>query len=314
MDICCVGIVCADILGKPVDGLPERGKLKYIDNLVMQIGGCAANLAVGAAKLSASCGIVAALGKDGFGDFIGKTLKAAGVETKGIMRISAATSASFVAIDSKGERTILHNPGANGVFTAADIDLNFVAKAKYLFIAGTFLMPAFDGGECEKLLRFAKGKGLICCMDTAWDSTGAWLKKIGGSLKYLDWFMPSFDEAKEMSGESEPPKIAAAFKRMGAKNIVVKLGKDGCYVEPENAAGFYSPTFKGPVADTSGAGDSFCAGFITALSKGWDLKKCAEFANAVGTCCVSKIGTTAGIKSMDETLEFIGRTEREKRA
>lgn len=305
MDVACVGVVCADILGKPVDGLPERGKLKYIDDLVMQIGGCAANLAIDAAKLSASCGIAAAVGRDGFGDFIGKALKDSGVDIRGLKQTSAPTSASFVAIDSKGERTILHNPGANGVFTAADIDFSFVARAKYLFVAGTFLMPAFDGGECEKLLRFAKDKGLVCCMDTAWDSTGAWMRKIGCNLKYLDWFMPSFDEAAQMSGEKDAPRIAAVFKRLGVKNIVIKLGADGCYVEAQNAGGFYSPAFKCDVADTSGAGDSFCAGFVTALSKGWNLKACAEFANAVGACCVSKIGTTAGVMNMEETLEFI---------
>jgi sugar/nucleoside kinase (ribokinase family) len=96
------------------------------------------------------------------------------------------------------------------------------------------------------------------------------------------------------------------FRTKGAKNIVIKLGKDGCYVKPEYDQGFYTPTYLDvEVIDTSGAGDAFCAGFLTGLAKGWDIRECARFANAVGTHCVMAIGTTTGIKTLEQIVSFM---------
>jgi sugar/nucleoside kinase (ribokinase family) len=143
-------------------------------------------------------------------------------------------------------------------------------------------------------------------MDTAWDSKGQWIRKIESSLKYLDWFMPSYDEAREMSGQTNPEEIAHFFNSKGVKNVIIKLGNEGCFVKPVNEKGYSVPAFiKVKAVDTSGAGDSFCAGFIAGLYKGWEIAECAKFANAVGAHCIMKIGTTAGIKPIEETLEFI---------
>jgi sugar/nucleoside kinase (ribokinase family) len=109
-----------------------------------------------------------------------------------------------------------------------------------------------------------------------------------------------------LAEKSNREDMAEVFSSMGVKNTVVKLGCKGCYVKPENEKGFYAPSFENAkVMDTSGAGDSFCAGFITGLAKGWDYRSCATFANAVGTHCVIEIGTTKGIKSLAEIASFI---------
>ncbi len=311
-EVVCVGILCADVLAKPVDRLPDKGKLGLIDNLHLRIGGCGANVAVDLAKIGIDTTIIGKIGKDGFGEFLQKTLEDEKVDGKGLtIDRTTPTSASMVMIDTGGERTILHCLGANGTFSYEDIDMDIVKKSKILFIAGAFLMPSFDGAGTEKLLKEAKQAGVLCCLDTAWDSTGQWMRKIKGALPYLDWFMPSFDEARELSGRTVPSEMADFFHAKGVKNVIIKLGKEGCFVKPENEKGFTVPTYTDIKAvDTSGAGDAFCAGFVTGLSKGWAIGRCAKFANAIGTQCVMQIGTTAGIKSMGETLEFMDRYEK----
>jgi sugar/nucleoside kinase (ribokinase family) len=306
-EVACVGILCADVLAKPVDSLPEKGKLELVDKLQLQIGGCAANVAVDLSKIGIDTSIVGKIGDDGFGRFLLETLKNEKVDVLGLkVDRSVPTSASMVMIDSGGERSILHCLGSNGTFSYEDINFNVIKNSKILFIAGTFLMPEFDGTGAERLLKEAKQAGVLCCSDTAWDSTGQWMKKIEAMLKYLDWFMPSYDEANKLSEKSDPEEMAEVFLSKGAKNVLIKLGKDGCFVKPENHKGLFVPTYKDiKVVDTSGAGDSFCAGFVAGLSKGWDIEKCAKFANAVGAQCVMQIGTTTGIKSMSETLEFM---------
>ncbi len=306
-EVACVGILCADVLSKPVDRLPEKGKLDLIDELQLQIGGCASNAAIDLARIGIKTVVVGKIGNDGFGKYIQDTLKSEKVDVSGLkVDGTVATSASVVTISGDGERSILHCLGSNAKFAFEDINLDIIKNSKILFIAGTFLMPQFDGSGAERLLKIAKKYGILCCMDTAWDSTGQWMKKVECCLQYLDWFMPSYEEARELSGKVDPSDIAQDFISRGTKNVVIKLGEQGCYVRPQNGNGFYSPAFNNiKVMDTSGAGDSFCAGFLTGLVKGWELRKTARFANAVGAHCVMEIGTTSGIKTMKEILNFM---------
>ncbi|MBX3255335.1 MAG: carbohydrate kinase family protein [Chitinophagaceae bacterium] len=305
--IVCTGILCADILGKTINDLPAKGKLSLADEISMQVGGCAANVAIGMAKLGFPPAIIGRIGQDGLGNFIRGTLLDMHVNMEGLkMDGEYSTAASMVMIDASGERTIIHAMGANAAFCFNDIQLDIVKQAKLLLIAGTFLMPSFDGEGTQMLLRYANENGVICCMDTAWDATGEWLHKIEPALQYLDWFMPSYDEAVELSGKKIPSRIAQFFLERGVKNVVIKLGNEGCFVQEGDNRGYLVPSYKNVVAvDSSGAGDSFCAGFITGLNQGWPVRDCAVFANAVGAHCVMKIGTTAGITSMQEILDFI---------
>jgi sugar/nucleoside kinase (ribokinase family) len=306
-DIVCVGILVADVLGKPVDSLPEKGKLGLVEKMSLQIGGCAANVVIDLARLGLKSTIIGKIGEDNFGRFLLDTLNSEKVNVSGLkLDKDVSTSASMVMISGDGERSILHSFGANAVFCFEDIDLDIVKKSKILLIAGTFLMPGFDGEGTRRLLKFAKENNVLCCMDTAWDSKGQWLKKIESSLGYLEWFMPSYDEAREMSNLTDPAEIAEFFCSKGVKNVIIKLGNEGCFVKPENVKGYKVPAFdKVKVIDTSGAGDSFCAGFIAGLSNGWDIAECANFANAVGAHCIMQIGTTTGIRSIEETKEFM---------
>jgi sugar/nucleoside kinase (ribokinase family) len=109
-----------------------------------------------------------------------------------------------------------------------------------------------------------------------------------------------------MSGKKTPEEIAHFFHSKGVKNVIIKLGHEGCFVKHADEKGYQVPAFnKVKAIDTSGAGDSFCAGFIAGLYMGWDIPLCAKFANAVGAHCIMQIGTTAGIKSIEETLRFM---------
>lgn len=306
-EIVCVGILCVDALAKPVDGLPEKGKLKLVDSITLQIGGCAANVSISLAKIGLEASVIGRIGNDRLGEILMDTLKSEKVDVKGLkVDPSVSTAASLVMISNDSERSIVHSMGANRYFCFEDIDLEIIRNSRILLIAGTFLMPAFDGNGTEKLLKFASGNKVLCCLDTAWDSTGEWMNKIEICLPYLDWFMPSYEEACKLSGKKDLKEMAQLFLLKGVKNVVIKLDKQGCFIMPQNEIGFMVPSYnKIDVKDSSGAGDSFCAGFIAGLYNQWDLRKCARFANAVGAHCVMEIGTTTGIKTMDQVLAFM---------
>lgn len=311
-DVVCVGIACADVLVKPISRFPERGKLSLVEELTLQAGGCALNAAIDLARLGVATTIVSKVGDDGFGRYLLETLQKEEVDTRGVVvDPSTPTSASVVLIDEVGERSIVHLLGTNARFTAGDIDLEVVRSSRVLFIAGTFLMPLFDGEGTLSLSRMAREANVTVCMDTAWDSSGQWLRKIEGVLPYLHWFMPSYEEAKALSGHDHPEAIARFFIARGVENVVIKLGEKGCYVAStaENAA-FYAPSYRlERVVDTSGAGDAFCAGFIAGLLSGFDIDRCARFANAVAAHCIMEIGTTRGVKERETILRFMNENQ-----
>ena len=308
-DVTCVGIFVADCIAKPVTGLPEPGKLTQIDSLNLYTGGCAMNAGADMKKLGANIALMGMVGDDGFGTFLLEEIKKLGLSTDGI-KISKEhpTSASVVTIDESGERSFLHCVGANGAFTESDVNYDVIRDSKVVFVAGTMLMPNFDGEPCAKFLKKCKEMGKITVLDSAWDNSGRWMDVIRPCMPYIDYFIPSIDEAKMFAdGREELKDIADYFFDLGAKHVAIKVGKDGCYVrETKESEGVIMPTYLGykPV-DTTGAGDSFCSGFLYGLTHGMSMTESAQFANAVATHCVMEVGASTGIKSYQEIKKFM---------
>jgi len=313
IDVACIGIFVADVIAKPVDSIPKPGLLERIDSISTYSGGCAMNAGVDMAKIGLKTAVLGKMGNDSFGAFLREELVKYGVETGGVaIDDNAQTSASVVISASNGERSFLHCVGANATFCYADVNWDIVEKSRIVFVAGTMLMDAFDGADCARVLKRCKEMGKITVLDTAWDSKGRWMQVLAPCMPYIDVFMPSIDEAIELAGgETDPKKIADYFFSLGVGKVVIKLGSKGCYLrEEESAEGIVVPCYKVTAVDTTGAGDSFCAGFLTGMAKGLSFADCGKFANAVGAHCVQAMGASTGIRSFAEIQAFI--EEREK--
>jgi len=310
-DVTCVGILVADAIARTVDGLPESGKLQLIDKIELFTGGCATSAAIDMSRLGLNVAIMGKIGNDGFGKFMATALKDEKVNIEGLkVSDDVGTSASIVTVDSSGERSFLHYLGANAEFGIDDIDYSIIQNSKIVFVAGTMLLPRFDGAQCAGFLKKAKEMGKYTVLDTAWDSKGRWMNVLEPCMKYIDLFIPSIEEAAMLSNKKEPEEMADVFFALGVKTVVIKLGKKGCFIKSPNCEKYLIPTYtKIKAVDTTGAGDSFVAGFLTGLTKGWNLYECGKFANAVGTHCVMAAGASTGIKSIEETLKFMENNE-----
>lgn len=311
--VTCLGVIVADVITKTVNKLPQEGKLDLINQLELHLGGCASNAAVDLEKIGIKTAVIGRVGNDGFGTFVIDEMKRNGVNIEGIeVSETSKTSASVVLINSIGERSFLHHLGANADFSKKDINYSILLQSDILFIAGSLLMSNFDGDPTAEVLKKTQETGIITVMDTAWDSTGTWMKLIKPCLPYLDYFIPSYEEAEMISGKKQPEEIADIFLSEGVKSAVIKLGAKGCFIKNKSGEKYMIDSYKvNNVVDTTGAGDSFAAGFIAGVSKGWDLKMCGKFANAVGAHCVMEVGATSGIKKMDEILNFINENEKQ---
>ncbi|MGI9860623.1 sugar kinase [Moorella naiadis] len=299
------GILVADLIAYPIKELPEKGKLVLAERMQLSTGGGAANTAVGLKKLGIDVAIIGRVGTDGLGDFVINKLNEAGLNTAGIKRDpDKGTCSCMVLVHPDGERSFIYYHGANTSLKAEDVDFSLLKGCKVFHVGYALFLPSFDGPPAGELLKKIQQRGCLTVVDTAWDNEGKWMTTLEPYLPYTDVFLPSLNEAQMLSGKEEPPEIAQFFLDCGVKVVGIKLGSQGSYVQSQEEK-IWAPHFKVNPVDTTGAGDSFVAGFIAGLVKGWPLEQVARFANAVGALATTGLGATAGVKDMETTLRFM---------
>ena len=303
-DVVCLGQFTADVVVTPVASLPEKGKAIFVDSISLHNGGCACNTAVALGKLGVSTAVMGKVGCDAFGDFLINVMNEVGLDTSAMVQdASVATSTTTVLVSEDGERSFLHYYGGNAKMSEDDVNYNIIRTTKVLHVAAAFLVPGLDGEPMARVLAKARQMGVTTSLDTAWDAEGRWMELVEPCLSHVDIFVPNIEEAQMLTGRKQAPEIAQMFLDYGISTVVIKLGAGGCYARTNNNE-FTVPAFKvKKLVDTLAAGDSFVAGFLAGIVKGWNLEKACRFANAVGACCVSAKGTS-GIKSIQETMKL----------
>lgn len=314
MKLFIAGLIVNDIIVKPVDENILKRDSTRLKDLQIKSGGDALNVAVACAKLGADVELFGRVGNDSFGDFLLDEAKKNGVGTNGVVRdYTSVTSTSIVMVEKNGERHFLYYGDANDRFSNEDIDLTKLQQKRGIFhLSGVLALNGFDDINLEKLLSEVKKNNIITSMDVTWDNEDLWLKKIHNSLYQLDIFIPSLEEAKKISGKNNIYDIADFFSKYNLKKFVLKLGKDGCYAT-DFSNEFKIPTFNCvKVVDTTGAGDSFVGGFLTGISKGIEFEDSLILGNAVASHCVSMLGASDGIKTFEQTMNFINKNKGEE--
>ncbi len=303
-----VGLTILDIAGRPVDAIPEGGGVAFIDEIRMNPAGTASGALMNAAKLGLSTTTVACVGNDEKGDFIVNFYEDMGIDCSWVQRTDEAlTSATILPIRSNGERPALHSRGASDKLFVAEEQFDAVCDARFLHHGGTGLLNDMDQGQSAKLLAHAKSKGLTTTFDLIApnDQTLGLLKDL---LPHTDFFMPSFEEAVQISGLDEPAEAARFFKGLGARSCIFKWGEKGSYVSTPDED-FRVPAYKVDVSDTTGCGDSYCGGFIAGLSMGYPLEEACRLATAVSGLVATGLGSDAGLKDLAHAREFMETAE-----
>lgn len=127
-------------------------------------------------------------------------------------------------------------------------------------------------------------------------------------LELVDILTPNQSEAKVLTERSpdaaiEPEAVARELIGRGVKNVVVTLGEKGALLVTANSS-LHIPAIKVPVADTTGAGDSFNAGLAVALSRGANLEDAVRFAVVTGGLAVTREGVVPSLPARDEVRRF----------
>jgi len=305
VDVITLGIVCADVMVRPIDSFPERGKLTIVPQLELHLGGLAGVTATVLSQLGAKTAFFGQVGADGFGHYALRFMRSQGVDV-GYVRSArdCGTSATVVLINEDGERTFLHRLGTNALTSERDIDFGLVQEAKVLHWGGPSVNPGLDVEPIGRVFSKAHGMGVKTSMDTCFDGKGIWFPHIEHALPNLDIAMSSIEEARHYTGKDTPEEIANFYCSFGVETVMVKLGAEGMFVKNASEA-HHIRGHKVPVVDTTGAGDAACAGFLYGCVQGWDLLACGRLANAVGALTVQHMGGAEAIRSLADVQAFM---------
>jgi sugar/nucleoside kinase (ribokinase family) len=307
LDVIIAGLALTDIIGRPVDlaNLPKRGALKLIDSITLTTGGNVSNVGIDLAKLGFNVGAITRVGHDSLGRYVTQHYRTFGIDTEGvIIDARAQTSATMVSVDKTGERTFLHTRGCMKNFRAADVlsHLPLLQKARILAVGYLGLLPETEK-EFKRLFSTVKQKTSVKILLDSAASPRVTRRALTGFLPYVDYFIPSYEEAMLITGCTTPELIVKFLREAGAPHVVgVKLGAQGCYLSDGDRAGYVKGRKVRKVIDATGAGDAFVAGFIAGTLKGMDAFEAARVANAVAASCISAVGASTAIKKLNYYL------------
>lgn len=294
-----------DVLVSPVSE-PGWSKTTWVNAIEQQLGGNGANTAYTLARLGVPARLLSAVGEDVFGHQLTELLGSAGVDTRWMARLSEPTPATVVLIRPDGTRALLHRPGASSQAFQTPIELvpGLIGGCSRFHLANVFALRKLQPHAAD-LLRRARMAGLSTSIDTGWDAQGHWMATLDACLPHTDLLFVNEDEAKHLTGLDDPEQAARALQNRCVHDVVVKLGAAGCLVAA-GADQFRAAAFAVKAVDTTGAGDCFVGGFLAALQRGFHYNEAARFANAVGALSVQALGGVTGLRSFEETVEWMG--------
>lgn len=307
MDVVCLGILIADIFASPIDSLPAAGELRLVDRYLLSAGGCAANTAACLRRLGREVRVLGKIGEDLLGDFVIKDLERLGTDVSFVRRSSTHSTSNTYIVNVRGEdRRYLHCVGANADFRFEDIDLATLEGARVLYVGGYMVMPGFGPQHLARLFQEAKARGLTTVLDVVIGAgRPAPLEQIGPALAYTDAFLPNDDEARILTGRTDPVDQVELLSRLNPDSmIVITMGRRGALARHGDQV-LRAGAYRMDCLDESGAGDAFAAGFITGLLENWPLESTLRFASAVGASCTRALGCTEGVFHLAEAEAFV---------
>jgi len=294
-----IGLTTLDIVAHPVDALTHTERAILIDGIAAVPAGTAGGAAMVAAKLGVATKIVGAVGDDMIGAFVRLGFESVGIDVSLLAtRPGERTSTTLLAVESDGRRSSYHAAGAGG---GAAIDDAVVAAAcasgfvHYAAVGGR----GTDGGAGADLLGAAKAAGATITCDLIGPRISA-LDELKRLLPHVDYFMPSAAEATLLTGLDDLAAAADMFRTLGAKACIIKNGGRGSYVSIGTERVNVPAHAIRPI-DTTSCGDSYCAGFIAALSHGWPPLEACRFATATAALVAQGLGTLGKLENFAET-------------
>ena len=296
------GSFVVDLMGRGPH-LPVPGETVKSGFFKMGAGGKGFNQGVAAHKSGGDVTMITKLGKDTFAEIALGTMRELGMDTSRVIQTEEyATGVALIEVDeNSGQNAIMVIPSACDHITDAE-----VAALKEVIEGADILLTQLETNMSSIRgvidMAYAAGKTIILNTAPVQPVEDALLSKV-------TIVTPNEVEASILTGvkvvdEQSAAQAADWFFQRGVKKVVITMGGMGAYVADGTRAEL-TPAFRVNAIDTTGAGDAYNGGFVTALSEGNDIFAAARFAAATAALSVQKMGTTPSMPTREEIEAFL---------
>jgi sugar/nucleoside kinase (ribokinase family) len=296
-----IGELNVDIVVTGLKSVPKLGVEILASDCELTLGSASAIFATGMSKLGHPVTFVSQVGRDSFGDFCVNELEQAGIATDNVARVDEKTGIT-IALSTARDRALLTYQGAISTLTADRVDGSLLKRHQHLHLTSYYLQRRLQSSFAD-LLREAKRQGLTTSFDPNSDPAGEWSARIHRVMPHTDILFVNEPEAVNLTGKA----TARSALRVLAELVpcaVIKLGRRGAIAMKGHQL-FTHSGFKVEAVDTTGAGDSFDAGFISAYLRQAPVSECLRIGNACGALSALKAGGTAGQPTRRELDDFL---------
>ena len=297
-----IGDLNVDIIVSGMTEFPKLGREIHCGDVRTVMGGSASIFACRLGQLGAEVDILGVVGRDENGRVVLNTLRSNNVGLdKVIIRDDIRTGVT-ISLTYPKDKALITFTGSIGALRPKDVKPEFFQDYDHVHISSIYFQQGLLGSIPE-IFKEAKRRGLTTSLDTQDDPSGRY-EKIWEILKHTDIFLPNDREAR---GVAESTSLDEALKKIGSevKTLAVKCGGRGAVGKMGDEIVRVSPIKIDPV-DTTGAGDSFDAGFIYYfLCKKMSFEDSLRFANAMGALSCLYVGGAGGKITEEDVLNFL---------
>lgn len=328
-DLISIGRAAVDLYGEQIGG-----PLEDMTSFAKYLGGCAANIAVGAARLGLRVAMLTRVGDEHMGRFVRASLAGEGIDVShvttdpqhltGLVILGIQDEATFPLI-------FYRENCADMALSVEDIDPDFIASAGALLVTGTHFSQPGVAAACRRAIDIARAAGARVVLDidyrpVLWGLTSRGLgeqrfvaspevtRHLQAILPLVDVIVGTEEELHIAGGSTDTLEAVQCVRRLSDAVIVVKRGAEGCAIfegeigrRLEDAVSV--PGFRIEVFNVLGAGDGFMAGLLSGLLRGRPAAEAGRIANACGALVVARHGCAPAMPSAEELADFLDRHE-----
>jgi 2-dehydro-3-deoxygluconokinase len=274
-------------LGEPMIEFNQVEARKYLQGF----GGDTSNMIIAAARSGARTAYLTRVGDDEFGRMLLELWQRESVDTSHVIIDRNAPTAAYFVTHGPNGHAFSYLRAGSAASRLQPSDLPDLEQAAFVHASG--ISMAISQSACDTVLAaFERAKGKISFDSNLrlklWPLARA-REMIGKAAAMADYFLPSLEDAQQLSGEKSPDANVDWAHRLGAKTVFLKLGPDGVVVS-DGKTRQHIPGLKVKAVDATGAGDCFCGAALARLAAGDTIWEAARYANAAAALATTGFG------------------------
>ncbi len=309
MKVLCIGQAVLDCITRNIDESSLKERSARAESIRLSAGGDALNESIIFSRLGNKTSLACITGEDDAGGLIRQILERNGVDTSLMLRRDDVdTVIADILVKADGSRRSINSKAIslNGYHLSPEIAHGY----DVLTLASLFRAPLDDADNVRDIVYEAKKEGCLVFADTKVPVyTGVRLQDYEDVLPHLDGIFPNETEASYFTGidpktDEDYFRMAEVFLNKSVKRVIIKAGGRGAYYLDQQQR-IHQEALQTEIVDTTGAGDNFVAGFITAFFEGKDIRSCLRFASACAALSLTCSGATGGVQNRKQVEGYI---------